>query len=160
MYEFREVACKIHQLNNLWSDKKKENYVKHACREYNIHKSVVHPRIVRLYDVFEIDENSFCTVLEYCEGQDLDFYLKTQQTLSEREAKSIVSQIFSGLEYLNRQKRPIIHYDLKPGNILFSKDGIKITDFGLSKIMEEDQEFLELTSQGAGTYWYNIYRND
>jgi len=154
LYEFREVACKIHQLNNLWSDKKKENYVKHACREYNIHKSVVHPRIVRLYDVFEIDENSFCTVLEYCEGQDLDFYLKTQQTLSEREAKSIVSQIFSGLEYLNRQKRPIIHYDLKPGNILFSKDGIKITDFGLSKIMEEDQEFLELTSQGAGTYWY------
>jgi len=33
-------------------------------------------RIVRLFDVFEIDANSFCTVLEYCDGHDLDFYLK------------------------------------------------------------------------------------
>jgi tousled-like kinase len=35
-----------------------------------------HPRVVKLYDVFEIDANSFCTVLEYCDGHDLDFYLK------------------------------------------------------------------------------------
>jgi tousled-like kinase len=55
---------------------------------------------------------------------------------------------------LNSQKRPIIHYDLKPGNILFNNGEVKITDFGLSKIMEEDSEFVELTSQGAGTYWY------
>lgn len=49
---------------------------RHALREYNIHKSLDHPRIVKLYDVFEIDTNSFCTVLEYCDGHDLDFYLK------------------------------------------------------------------------------------
>lgn len=36
----------------------------------------VFSRIVRLFDVFEIDANSFCTVLEYCDGHDLDFYLK------------------------------------------------------------------------------------
>ena len=35
-----------------------------------------HSRIVNLFDVFEIDANSFCTVLEYCDGHDLDFYLK------------------------------------------------------------------------------------
>jgi tousled-like kinase len=127
--------------------------VKHAVREYNIHKSVVHPKIVQLYDVFEIDENNFCTVLEYCNGPDLDLYLKTQNILSEREAKSIIVQIFSGLNYLNQMKRPIIHYDLKPGNILFSDGEVKITDFGLSKIMEENEDVLELTSQGAGTYW-------
>lgn len=45
-------------------------------REYNIHKALDHPRVVKLYDVFEIDANSFCTVLEYCDGHDLDFYLK------------------------------------------------------------------------------------
>jgi tousled-like kinase len=66
----------------------------------------------------------------------------------------IISQIFSGLFYLNELKRPIIHYDLKPANILFHNGEIKITDFGLSKIMEENQDAIELTSQGAGTYWY------
>ena len=45
-------------------------------REYNIHKNLQHSRIVNLFDVFEIDANSFCTVLEYCDGHDLDFYLK------------------------------------------------------------------------------------
>ena len=49
---------------------------RHALREYNIHKALDHPRVVKLYDVFEIDPNSFCTVLEYCDGHDLDFYLK------------------------------------------------------------------------------------
>eukprot|EP01119_Soliformovum_irregulare_P018153 TRINITY_DN5506_c0_g1_i1.p1 TRINITY_DN5506_c0_g1~~TRINITY_DN5506_c0_g1_i1.p1 ORF type:complete len:683 (+),score=194.47 TRINITY_DN5506_c0_g1_i1:132-2051(+) len=154
LQELKEVACKIHQLNTLWTDRKKENYIRHACREYSIHKSVVNSKIVRLFDVFEIDENSFCTVLEYCSGPDLDLYLKTHQTLTEREAKCIITQIFSGLQYLSQQKRPIIHYDLKPGNILFHDGEVKITDFGLSKIMDENQDALELTSQGAGTYWY------
>jgi len=150
----RHVACKIHSLNPLWHDAKKQNYIKHAIREYNIHKTLEHPRVVRLFDVFEIDENSFCTVLEYCEGGDFDIYLKTAPTVSEKDARAIMVQIFTGLKYLNEQKRPIIHYDLKPGNILFSNGEVKITDFGLSKIMEEESSFLELTSQGAGTYWY------
>jgi tousled-like kinase len=115
---------------------------------------MAHPKIVKLFDVFEIDENSFCTVLEHCNGKDLDLYLKVQQTLNEKEAKAIIIQIFSGLKYLTEQKRPIIHFDLKPGNILFHDGEVKITDFGLSKVMEENQDQLELTSQGAGTYWY------
>lgn len=52
------------------------SFTRHALREYNIHKALDHPRVVKLYDVFEIDANSFCTVLEYCDGHDLDFYLK------------------------------------------------------------------------------------
>ncbi|PRD25655.1 UNVERIFIED_CONTAM: tlk2 [Trichonephila clavipes] len=57
--EQRYVACKVHQLNKDWKDDKKANYIKHALREYNIHKSLDHPRVVRLYDVFEIDANSY-----------------------------------------------------------------------------------------------------
>ena len=57
-------------------------------------------------------------VLEYSEGTDLDQYLKESKLLSEKQAKSIISQVFSGLRYLNEQKPSIIHYDLKPGNIL------------------------------------------
>jgi len=80
--EQRYVACKIHQLSKEWKDDKKANYIKHALREYNIHKNLQHPRIVRLFDVFEIDANSFCTVLEYCDGHDLDFYLKQVRRLT------------------------------------------------------------------------------
>lgn len=107
--------------------------------------------------------------------------------MSEKEARSIVMQIVSALRYLNEIKPPIIHYDLKPGasrvsffaersdrerrvwlrllctgNILLV-DGtacgeIKITDFGLSKIMDDDNygvDGMDLTSQGAGTYWWD-----
>jgi len=73
-------------------------------------------------------------------------------------------QVVSALKYLNDIKPPIIHYDLKPGNILLTggvnviSGDIKITDFGLSKIMDEEnykpEEGMDLTSQGAGTYWY------
>ncbi len=86
-------------------------------------------------------------------------------------------QTISALKHLNEIKPPIIHFDLKPGqscdlmscdhmscdlyllgNILLGS-GIysyeaKITDFGLSKIMEHDHpDGMDLTSQGAGTYW-------
>ncbi|KAK1336896.1 hypothetical protein QTO34_002932 [Cnephaeus nilssonii] len=161
LYEQRYAAVKIHQLNKSWRDEKKENYYKHACREYRIHKELDHPRIVKLYDYFSLDTDTFCTVLEYCEGNDLDFYLKQHKLMSEKEARSIVMQIVNALRYLNEIKPPIIHYDLKPGNILLV-DGtacgeIKITDFGLSKIMDDDSygvDGMDLTSQGAGTYWY------
>ncbi|XP_035313602.1 serine/threonine-protein kinase tousled-like 1 isoform X2 [Cricetulus griseus] len=161
LYEQRYAAVKIHQLNKSWRDEKKENYHKHACREYRIHKELDHPRIVKLYDYFSLDTDTFCTVLEFCEGNDLDFYLKQHKLMSEKEARSIVMQIVNALRYLNEIKPPIIHYDLKPGNILLV-DGtacgeIKITDFGLSKIMDDDSygvDGMDLTSQGAGTYWY------
>ncbi|KAJ3625370.1 hypothetical protein Zmor_004283 [Zophobas morio] len=174
--ESRYVACKIHSLNNQWSEERKENYIKHACREYNIHKALDHTKVVRLIDVFEIHHDSFCTVLEYCEGHDLDFYLKQKKILSERvwlfihsgcsarlmvtikkEAKSIVVQLFDALRYLNELVPPVIHYDLKPANIMYHKKLVKITDFGLSKVMETTSTSvteMELTSQGTGTYWY------
>ena len=159
--EMREVACKLHQLNPQWSEERKRTYVRHAARECDIHKSLDHPHVVRLIDVFEVDSDSFCTVLELCTGDDLDARLKAQGSISEREARAILAQVFNGLAYMSTGPKRIIHYDLKPGNILFDEAGrVKITDFGLSKIMEERSvgfgadSGMELTSQGAGTYWY------
>ncbi|KAB2606379.1 serine/threonine-protein kinase TOUSLED-like [Pyrus ussuriensis x Pyrus communis] len=126
LVEHRYVACKLHGLNAQWSEEKKQSYIRHAIREYNIHKTLVHHHIVRLWDIFEIDQNTFCTVLEYCSGKDLDAVLKATPVLPEREARIIIFQIF------------------------------QVTDFGLSKIVEDDvgSQGMELTSQGAGTYWY------
>lgn len=162
LVDLRHVAVKIHQLEASWSDAKKENYTKHVSREYEIHREVRHPRIVSLYDVFEIDTDSFATVLECCEGTDLDTVLKDQGRLGERDARAILLQVLSGMRYLSTpsadgRRQGIIHYDLKPGNILFDAEGrAKITDFGLSKIVDTENlgEGMELTSQGAGTYWY------
>ncbi|OAY37471.1 serine/threonine-protein kinase TOUSLED isoform X4 [Manihot esculenta] len=157
LIEHRYVACKLHGLNAQWSEDKKQSYIRHAIREYNIHKTLVHNHIVRLWDIFEIDHNTFCTVLEYCSGKDLDAVLKATPILPEREARIIIVQIFQGLVYLNKRVQKIIHYDLKPGNVLFDEFGVaKVTDFGLSKIVEDDvgSQGMELTSQGAGTYWY------
>ncbi|XP_057956270.1 serine/threonine-protein kinase TOUSLED isoform X3 [Malania oleifera] len=157
MVENRYIACKLHGLNAQWSEEKKQSYIRHAIREYNIHKSLVHHHIVRLWDIFEIDQNTFCTILEYCSGKDLDAVLKTTPVLPEKEARIIIVQIFQGLVYLNKRTQKIIHYDLKPGNVLFDELGVaKVTDFGLSKIVEDDvgSQGMELTSQGAGTYWY------
>ncbi|KAI4305792.1 hypothetical protein L6164_029135 [Bauhinia variegata] len=157
LVDHKYVACKLHGLNAQWSEEKKQSYIRHALREYNIHKTLVHHHIVRLWDIFEIDQNTFCTVLEYCSGKDLDAVLKATPILPEREAKVILVQIFQGLVYLNKRTQKIIHYDLKPGNVLFDELGVaKVTDFGLSKIVEDDvgSRGMELTSQGAGTYWY------
>lgn len=76
-------------------------------------------------------------------------------------------QVVSALKYLNEIKPPVIHYDLKPGNILLTEGNvcgeIKITDFGLSKVMDEENynpdHGMDLTSQGAGTYWSVAFRS-
>mmetsp|Transcript_13032 Transcript_13032/g.19269 ORF Transcript_13032/g.19269 Transcript_13032/m.19269 type:complete len:887 (+) Transcript_13032:635-3295(+) len=162
LIDLREVAVKIHQLDPQWSESKKDNYTKHVSREYEIHREVRHPRIVSLFDVFEIDTNSFATVLECCKGTDLDSLLKQRKMLPERDARAILLQILCGMRYLSSPsvdgtRQGIIHYDLKPGNILFDSYGdAKITDFGLSKIVDggDPADSMELTSQGAGTYWY------
>ena len=149
-----ELALKFHQLNPSWPEVIKANYIKHALRENQIHKELNHPRIVKHYNTLEIDNNCFCTVLEYCPGEDLHHYLKKNKFLTEKESKNLMQQIFSGLKYMNEQEEKIIHFDLKPHNILLNNGEIKITDFGLSKIMDPSKTNMELTSQGIGTYWY------
>jgi tousled-like kinase len=152
--EHRELAIKFHQLNPGWAEALKANYIKHALRENQIHRELDFPRIVKHYDTLEVDSNCFCTVLEYCPGEDLNTFLKRHKTLSEKEARYVMLQLFAGLNYLNTQPEKIIHYDLKPHNIMLNHGEIKITDFGLAKIMDPSNTNMELTSQGVGTYWY------
>ncbi|KAJ3022855.1 hypothetical protein HKX48_005056 [Thoreauomyces humboldtii] len=166
-HSLQHVACKIHSLSDHWPEARKQSYIKHSLREYRIHKQLAHQRVVRLFDVFEYDHLSFVTVMEhYGEGLDLESHLMVVKQIPEKEARSIITQVLSALKYLNELDNPIIHYDLKPGNILIHKGKIKITDFGLSKIVEQADpgshmgaglrmgRDIELTSQGAGTYFY------
>jgi tousled-like kinase len=155
-YDHRFIACKLIQLNENWPQEIKQSYIKHTIRENLILQNLNHKKIVKLYDTLEINDNAFCNILEYCSGPDLSLYIrKNGGSISEQIAKIIITQILQALMYLNNLTKKIIHYDLKPENILFDNDmNIKITDFGLAKIIEPNTEFVQLTSQGVGTYWY------
>ena len=155
-YAHKFIACKLIQLNENWPQEIKQSYIKHTIRENLILQNLNHKKIVKLYDTLEINDNSFCNILEYCSGPDLSLYIrKNGGSISEQIAKIIITQILQALIYLNNLTKKIIHYDLKPENILFDSDmNIKITDFGLAKIIEPNTEFVQLTSQGVGTYWY------
>ena len=93
--------------------------------------------------------------MTYSEGEDLDTFLKANGVLTEKEARGVMIQIFSGLKVLHTAEKPIIHYDLKPANLLINRGEIEITDFGLSKIAPNTSDHhVEPTSPGSGTYWY------
>uniref|UniRef100_A0A672SKT0 Serine/threonine-protein kinase tousled-like 1-B n=1 Tax=Sinocyclocheilus grahami TaxID=75366 RepID=A0A672SKT0_SINGR len=78
LIEQRYAAVKIHQLNKNWREEKKENYHKHACREYRIHKQLDHPRIVKLYDYFSLDtDTEYFTGRWKCMWRDKDHRFRT-----------------------------------------------------------------------------------
>ncbi|KAG8344428.1 Protein kinase domain [Trypanosoma vivax] len=164
LQEARYVACKIHRVQREWSAQTRQHYQERAVRELRIMRLLEHPHLTCLYDAFDHGPSTFVSVMEFSAGTDLDTHLKRCGTLREAEARLILLQMVSALRYLAAQEQPIIHYDLKPANILFHSSNptsveIKITDFGLSKLIpsregSHDNPTIELTSQGAGTYWY------
>lgn len=90
-----------------------------------------HENIVNVYDV-GYDNNLNYIVMEYIEGTTLSNYLETAAPLDSKEVVDIGLQIFAALEHAH--VNGIIHRDIKPQNILISKNGkIKVTDFGIAK---------------------------
>ena len=94
-----------------------------------------HPNIVSIYDVGNEGDTEYI-VMEYVEGITLKQYLSAKATLPEKEAIDFASQICAGLEHAH--KKGIVHKDVKPENILITKEGIlKITDFGIAKALNQ-----------------------
>lgn len=106
-------------------------------REFSLLKTLDHPNIIKLYDVFfdESSKNIYFMIDLYDNG-DLSTYLNGRK-IKEKYAKGYMRQIKDGLEYLYGQK--ILHRDLKPQNILVSKEKtLIITDFGFARYFETD----------------------
>ncbi len=73
--------------------------------------------------------------------------MKKYGCIPEKDAKTILKMILSGLKYLHEHELKIIHYDLKPANLIFHKEEIKIADFGLCKVMADEKSTkMELTN--------------
>lgn len=92
---------------------------------------LTHPNVVNVYDVG--DENGiYYIVMELVEGITLKKYIEKRGRIPYKEAVSIAIQVANGMEAAHSHH--IIHRDIKPQNIIISKEGkVKVTDFGIAK---------------------------
>lgn len=108
-----------------------ETFVKKFRSEAQAAAGLMHPNIVNVYDVGE-DRGLYYMVMELVEGITLKGYIDKKGALSAREVISIAIQICAGIDSAHRNH--IIHRDIKPQNIIISKDGkVKVTDFGIAR---------------------------
>jgi serine/threonine protein kinase len=138
----RKVALKVP--HNLADD------VNDQLKEARIMASLKHPNIVELITVEKKDETLFM-VLEYIDGESLDRYIRRERMLSPARALEIGMGICAGLTFAHSHQ--ILHRDLRPANVLLTKDGLpKVTDFGTSRILEMSKEGFARTRIGSPPY--------
>ena len=111
--------------------KEDENFVRKFRSEAQAADGLIHPNVVNVYDVGE-DRGLYYMVMELVEGITLKEYIDKKGRLSHKETISIAIQMCTGIGVAHAAN--IIHRDIKPQNIIISKDGkVKVTDFGIAK---------------------------
>ena len=120
--------------------------------EIEILKSLDHPNIVNLIDVFE-DERHWCLVMELMQGGELFDQILEKEHFTELEAREATKAIIDAIQYCH--EKGICHRDIKPENLLLqSKElgitSLKVADFGLARLLEENT----LASTTCGTPGY------
>ena len=140
------VALKI--LSPEFSDT--ESLQRRFEREVSILKKLQHPHIVRYYGGGKFGTQRFYA-MELITGGSVEDVLKAKKKLPWEAAIEITMQVAMALEHAH--EAGVIHRDLKPGNLLLTKDGtVKLTDFGIAR----DTTATALTAAGktVGTYAY------
>ena len=140
----REVAIKV--LKEEYSSNK--NFVSKFKAEAQAAAGLMHPNIVNVYDVG--DENGlYYFVMELVDGITLKHYIEKKIRLSVKEAVSIAIQVSMGIEAAHN--KGIIHRDIKPQNIIISRDGkVKVADFGIARAATSDT----ITTHAMGSVHY------
>lgn len=140
----RNVAVKV--LKQEFSEN--ENFVSKFRVEAQAAAGLMHPNVVNVYDVGE-EGGIHYIVMELVEGITLKKYIEKKQRLTVKEAVSIAIQVGMGLEAAHNNH--IIHRDVKPQNIIISKEGkVKVTDFGIAKAASSNT----ITSNVMGSVHY------
>ncbi len=147
--------AKCHKLNRFVAVKvlKQEfsenaNFVSKFRVEAQAAAGLMHPNIVNVYDVGE-ENGIYYIVMELVEGITLKKYIEKKARLSYKEAVSIAIQVSLGIEAAHNNH--IIHRDIKPQNIIISKEGkVKVTDFGIAKAATSNT----ITSNVMGSVHY------
>ncbi|MCJ1306781.1 hypothetical protein MMC25_000424 [Agyrium rufum] len=135
----KTVACKELEKRKLV----KENVLDlNVVHELQIMKSLKHPHIIDFID-YEDKPKHVYIIMEYVSGGDLLTYINNCGIMPERSAQLVASQMCSALEYLHSEN--VTHRDIKPDNILIYQNdpiSVKLSDFGLSKVVKDEETFL------------------
>ena len=130
--------AKCHKLNRFVAIKvlkpeysQDKSFVSKFRAEAQSAAGLTHPNVVNVYDVGDEDGVHYI-VMELIEGITLKKYIEKRGRLPYKEAVSIAIQVANGMEAAH--KHHIVHRDIKPQNIIISKEGkVKVTDFGIAK---------------------------
>jgi serine/threonine protein kinase len=96
---------------------------------------LVHPNVIRIFEVGEAEDGTPFLVMERLEGEPLSALAPTGRALPAHRAVAIVQQVLAGLGAMHAQN--VVHRDLKPENIFVQRnDQVKILDFGIAKVMD------------------------
>ncbi len=100
--------------------------------EVDILKRLKHSYLPQVYDFLQYGTTVY-TVMDYIEGNDLERYIRAGYVVDETTLIKWLRQLCEVLVYLHSQTPPIIHSDIKPGNIMITKDGnVCLIDFNIS----------------------------
>lgn len=109
-------------------------------QEADILKKLKHPYLPRVYDFIETMDGVY-TVMDFIHGENLNEAVKRRGRFPEKQVRKWAEQLGEALDYLHSQKPAIIHSDIKPENIMLTRDGdVCLIDFNISLAMGGDME--------------------
>lgn len=157
--EGRRCALKEIKLDQDMSDEVRHQAQEQFYREASVLARLDHPTLPKVSDYFSEKDVDYL-VMDFVPGRDLKDIMnearRAGKFLDEAEVLNWAAQLCDALAYLHAQDPAILHRDIKPANIKLTPDGrIKLVDFGLVKIMADEDENRTLTVvQGRGTAAY------
>jgi len=127
-------------------------------QEASILARLDHPNLPKVSDFFNQDGRDYL-VMDYVPGSDLRQISQESwgagRPLTENQVLTWAEQILDALIYLHEHDPPVLHRDIKPANIKLTPSArIKLVDFGLVKLMEDDEVRTITVVQGRGTALY------
>ena len=117
-----------------------DEYARQFRLEAVILANLRHPNLPRVTDHFVIGDQGQYLVMDYIEGEDLRQRMERMGNITEDDAILLGAAICDALSYLHTRKPPILHRDIKPGNVKITSEGhIFLVDFGLAKVLHGSQ---------------------
>ncbi|KZV87857.1 kinase-like protein [Exidia glandulosa HHB12029] len=147
---YTRVAIKVMRTNT--ADRPK--FHRRLRRELHVWMRLRHVNVLPLLGVYNGCGQDLCLVSPWCSNGDINSYLRSQfQNPALRELQyRLLLQVLRGLEYLHSHTPPIVHADLKGGNILISDEGeAQLCDFGMASMRDETMSATYPSSSVGGT---------